>query len=65
MQSEVVSKSKSLQGITDLTLIAPIRPGLIDALDTRTYASRLRLLFNGVVVLLAIQMLYKGFTGSV
>lgn len=44
MRVEVVSKSKSLQGVTDLTLAAPIRQGLIPALDSRTYASRLRLL---------------------
>jgi Dyp-type peroxidase family len=48
MQSEVVSKSKSLRGITDLTLVAAIRPELIDALDTRTYASRLRFLLKAL-----------------
>lgn len=34
--------SKSLQGITELTLVAPVKPGLIRALDTRTHASRLK-----------------------
>jgi Dyp-type peroxidase family len=38
--------SKHLQGITDLTLLAPIKQGLIDALDTRTYTARLKLLMT-------------------
>lgn len=38
--------SKHLQGIVDVTLLAPIRPGLIDALDTRTYTTRLKLLLR-------------------
>ena len=38
--------SKHLQGITDLTLLAPIKQGLIDALDTRTYTTRLKLLMK-------------------
>ena len=46
MQIDVAGKSKSLQGITDLTLTAPIKKGLIDAVDTRTYGSRLRLLLS-------------------
>lgn len=46
MQVEVVTKSKSLQGVTDLTLAAVIKPGLIPALDSRTYASRVRLLLS-------------------
>jgi Dyp-type peroxidase family len=46
MQIEVTAKGKTLQGISDLTLMAPIKPGLIDALDTRTYSSRLRLLLR-------------------
>lgn len=45
MQIPVDAKSKSLQGINDLTLIAPVKSGLIDGLDTRSYATRLRLLF--------------------
>lgn len=36
------AKAKVLYGITDLTLMAPIRRGLIPALDARGYASRLR-----------------------
>src|SRR5882724_762531 len=46
MQIEVSAKGKSLQGISDLTLVAPIKPGLIDALDTRSYSSRLRMLLK-------------------
>jgi Dyp-type peroxidase family len=38
--------SRHLQGITDLTLLAPIRPGLIDGLDARTYKTRLKLLLR-------------------
>src|SRR5229473_6735536 len=38
--------SKHLQGITDLTLLAPIKQGLIEGLDTRTYKSRLKLLLK-------------------
>lgn len=46
MQIDVTSKSKSLLGITDLTLVATIKPGLIPALDTRTYETRLRILLK-------------------
>lgn len=46
MQIEASSKSKSLLGITDLTLVANIKPGLIPALDTRTYETRLRILLK-------------------
>lgn len=44
MPTVVKNKSKSLQGITDLTLVANIRRGLIPALDSRSYESRLRVL---------------------
>ncbi len=40
MEAEIVTRS--LQGTSDLTLVAPIRQGLVSVLDTRTYASRLR-----------------------
>jgi Dyp-type peroxidase family len=46
MQTDIQNPSKSLQGVTDLTLVAPIRRGLIPALDSRTYESRLRLLLK-------------------
>ena len=31
-----------LQGITDLTLLTPIRPGFVEAFETITYVARLR-----------------------
>jgi Dyp-type peroxidase family len=46
MQIEVQSKSKSLLGVSDLTLVATIKSGLIPALDSRTYETRVRLLFR-------------------
>jgi deferrochelatase/peroxidase EfeB len=38
--------SKHLRTSTELTLIAPIKQGFIEHVDTMTYASRLRLLLN-------------------
>ena len=46
MAAEVPVKTKSLEGISDLTLLAPIRSGLIDGPDTRTYETRLRILLK-------------------
>lgn len=46
MKVETQIKSRSLQGVSDLTLVAPIRVGLIPALDTRSYETRLRLLLR-------------------
>ena len=46
MQIDPQTKSKSLLGVTDLTLVATIRRGLIPALDSRSYESRLRLLLK-------------------
>jgi Dyp-type peroxidase family len=46
MQIEIQSKSKSLLGVSDLTLAATIKPGLIPALDSRSYESRLRFLLK-------------------
>lgn len=40
MEAEITTKH--LQGSSDLTLVAPIKRGLVSVLDTRTYASRLR-----------------------
>lgn len=34
--------TRNLQGSSDLTLVAPVKRGLVDLLDTRTYESRLR-----------------------
>ncbi len=46
MQIDVQSKSKSLLGVSDLTLVATIKRGLIPALDSRSYETRLRLLLK-------------------
>ena len=46
MQIDPQTKSKSLLGVTDLTLVATIQRGLIPALDSRSYESRLRLLLK-------------------
>ena len=35
-------KSRSVLGATELTLLAPVKPGLIPAQDTRTYVTRAR-----------------------
>ena len=42
MPSRPISKSKSIQGNTDLTLLAPINPGVVDSVPPCTYANRLR-----------------------
>ena len=44
MQIAVQTKSKSLLGVSDLTLVATIKRGLIPALDSRSYETRLSLL---------------------
>ena len=46
MQIAVQSKSKTLLGVTDLTLVAPIKRGLIPAQDSRSYESRLVILLR-------------------
>ena len=46
MQINQKAKSKTLRGVTDLTLVATIRRELIPALDSRSYESRLRLLLR-------------------
>ncbi|MBK9133818.1 MAG: Dyp-type peroxidase [Betaproteobacteria bacterium] len=48
MPAAIEPRSKSLQGVTDLVLLANIKPGLIPALDARSYASRVRLLLKTV-----------------
>lgn len=44
MKAQVTSMR--LQGMTDLTLMAPIKQGFVDALDTCTYETRLRTLMR-------------------
>ncbi len=42
MRKELIIKSKSLVGSTDLTVLAPIKPGLIPSLETVTYKTRVK-----------------------
>lgn len=42
MYIELNTKSRSLGGVTDLTLIAPIKQGLVPSLDSITYKTRVR-----------------------
>ncbi|MFZ5550843.1 MAG: hypothetical protein ACOZJX_19250 [Pseudomonadota bacterium] len=46
MRKELIVKSKSLGGVSDLTLLAPIKPGLVPALDAVTYKTRTRRLLK-------------------
>ncbi len=46
MRKELIIKSRSLGGSTDLTLLAPIKPGLIPSLDTVTYKTRAKTLLK-------------------
>jgi len=46
MQIDVQNNSKSLLGVTDLTLTAPLKSGLIPALDSRGYETRVRTLLK-------------------
>jgi Dyp-type peroxidase family len=46
MQIDLLNKSKSLLGVSDLTLVATIKSGLIPALDSRSYDTRVRLLLK-------------------
>ncbi len=42
MKRDFLSKGPHLGGSSDLTLLAPIKPGFIESLDTVTYKSRVR-----------------------
>jgi Dyp-type peroxidase family len=42
MQAEIIVKGKTLGGSSDLTLLAPIMPGFIEALETVTYKTRVK-----------------------
>jgi len=46
MRRELIIKSKSLAGTSDLTLLAPIRPGLVASLDTISHKSRIKRLLQ-------------------
>ncbi len=42
MKRDIIVKGPHLGGSSDLTLLAPIKPGFIESLDTVTYKSRVR-----------------------
>ena len=68
MSSRTVSKSKSVQGNTDLTLVAPITQGLVDTVPPCTYATRLRTVLQTLHVLQATSREYapiRPFTDTV
>jgi Dyp-type peroxidase family len=46
VRRELVIKGKSLTGTSDLTLLAPIIPGLVASLDSMTYKSRVKRLLR-------------------
>ena len=46
MRRELIVKSKSLSGTSDLTLLAPIRVGLVPSLDTVTHKTRIKRLLQ-------------------
>ncbi|MDM0028966.1 Dyp-type peroxidase domain-containing protein [Variovorax saccharolyticus] len=42
MQRDVIVKARRLGGSSDLTILAPVRPGLVDSLDTITFKTRVK-----------------------
>lgn len=42
MQRDIVIKGRGLGGSSDLTLLAPIKPGFIDSLESVTYKTRIK-----------------------
>lgn len=46
MQRELIVKSRSLGGTTDLTLLAQLKPGFIDSLESVTYKTRVKRLLD-------------------
>ena len=48
MQRELIVKGKSLTGTSDLTLLAPIIPGFVPALDAMTYKTRAKRLMKSL-----------------
>src|SRR4051812_32228837 len=42
MRKDLIIKTKSLAGASDLTLLASIKPGLVPALDSATYKTRVK-----------------------
>ncbi len=50
------ARSRTLLGITDLTLTAAVKPGLIDAADTRSYETRLVGLLQALALLRSLSL---------
>ena len=48
MRRELVVKTRTLGGASDLTLLAPIRPGLVPSLETVTYKTRVKRLLEAL-----------------
>ena len=46
MRKELIFKTKSLAGSSDLTLLAPIKPGLVPSLESVTYKTRIKRLLK-------------------
>lgn len=46
MRRELIIKSKRLAGTSDLTLLAPIKPGLVPSLDSVTHKTRIKRLLQ-------------------
>ncbi|MBI5256338.1 MAG: Dyp-type peroxidase [Burkholderiales bacterium] len=46
MRAELITKSRTLVGASDLTLLAPVKPGLVPSLDTLTYRTRTKRLLK-------------------
>ena len=51
MHIELNNKSKSLGGLSDLTVLAPIKKGLVPSLDSVTYKTRVRRLLEALQLL--------------
>jgi Dyp-type peroxidase family len=42
MQRDVIAKTRNLGGSSDLTLLAPIKPGFVESLESVTYKTRIK-----------------------
>lgn len=48
MRKELVIKTKTLVGTSDLTIAAPLKPGLVPSIDSVTYKSRARMVMKAL-----------------
>ena len=46
MQRDLIIKGRSLGGSSDLTLLAPIKPGFVESLESVTYKTRIKLVLE-------------------